>query len=105
MNLDRFYNILATIQYSRLWKSAIMDQFVTFRKRVYKESDPDLSLSKLMVSHDLPHSRVTNQIAFDQQDLYSSPEFERAMDRRWQVLDWKPQTPLISKSDFLKVRD
>ena len=30
-----------------------------------------LSLTKLMVSHDLPRSTVTNQIAFDQRDLYS----------------------------------
>ena len=33
LNLDRFYSVLATIQYFRLWKSVIMDQFVTFRKR------------------------------------------------------------------------
>ena len=35
-----------------------------------------------MVSHDLPRLTVTNQIAFDQRDLYSTPEFERTMDRR-----------------------
>ena len=36
MNLDRFYsNMMATIQHSKLWKSAIMDQFVTFRVRAY----------------------------------------------------------------------
>ena len=29
-----------------------------------------------MVSHDLRCSTVTNQIAFDQPDLYSTPEFE-----------------------------
>ena len=34
-NLDLFYSILATIQYFTRWKSAIMDPFVTFRKRVY----------------------------------------------------------------------
>ena len=39
-----------------------------------------------MVSHDLPRSTVTNQIAFDQTDLHSTPEFERSMDRRCQVL-------------------
>ena len=38
-----------------------------------------------MVSHDLPRSTVTNQIPFDQQDLHLTPEFERAMDRRYQV--------------------
>ena len=36
MSLDRFYSILATIQYFKLWKSAIMDKFVTSRKNVYK---------------------------------------------------------------------
>ena len=39
LNLDQFYSILATIQYFKLPKSAIMDQFVTFRKLVYKEND------------------------------------------------------------------
>ena len=34
-DLDRFYSILATVQYFRFWKSAIMDQFVTFHKKVY----------------------------------------------------------------------
>ena len=40
------------------------------------------SLIKVMVSHDLPRSTVTKQIAFDQRDLHSTPVFERAMDRR-----------------------
>ena len=35
LNLHQFYNILATMQYFKLRKSAIIDQFVTFRKRVY----------------------------------------------------------------------
>ena len=35
-NFDRFYSILATIQHFKRWKAAIMDQFVTFRKRVYR---------------------------------------------------------------------
>ena len=43
------------------------------------------SLTKLMVSHDVLHSTVTNQITFDQRDLNSTPEFERTMDRRCQV--------------------
>ena len=34
-NFDRFYSVLATTQYHKQWKSAIMDQFVTFCKRVY----------------------------------------------------------------------
>ena len=38
LNLDRFYSILATIQYFEFWNSGIMDQFVTFYKRVYTVS-------------------------------------------------------------------
>ena len=45
-----------------------------------------------MVLHDLPRSTVTNQIAFDQQDLYSAPEFEGTMDRRCQALVSKLET-------------
>ena len=50
------------------------------------------SLRKLMVSHDLSRSTVTEQIAFDQRDLHSTPEFERAMDRRCQALVSKFET-------------
>ena len=50
------------------------------------------SLTKLMVSHDLPRSTVTNQITFDQQDFHSTPEFERAIDRRCQALVSKLET-------------
>ena len=39
-----------------------------------------------MVSHDLPHSTVTNQIAFDQGDLHPTLEFERVMYHRCQAL-------------------
>ena len=39
-----------------------------------------------MVSHDLPRPTVTNQIAFDQRDFHSTPEFKRAMDRGCQAL-------------------
>ena len=46
-----------------------------------------------MVSHDLSRSTVTNQITFDQRDLYLTPEFECAMDRRCQVLVSKWETP------------
>ena len=35
LNLDQFYNILAAINYFKFRKSAIMDQFETFPKRVY----------------------------------------------------------------------
>ena len=45
-----------------------------------------------MVSHDLPRSTVTMQIAFDQGDLHSSPVFERAMDRRCWALVSKLET-------------
>ena len=41
----------------------------------------EYSLTKLMVSHDLLRSTVTNQIAFDQRDSKSVSIFERAMDR------------------------
>ena len=41
-----------------------------------------ISLTKLMVLHDLPLSTVTKNIAFDQRDLHSTSVFERAMDRR-----------------------
>ena len=43
------------------------------------------SLTKLMVSRDLLRSTVTNKVAFDQQDLHLIYEFERAMDRRYQM--------------------
>ena len=39
LNLDRFYSILATTEYFKFWKSAIMHQFVTFRKRVCWKSE------------------------------------------------------------------
>ena len=45
-----------------------------------------------MVSHDLPRSMVTKQIAFDQRDLHSTPVFERTMDRRCQELVSKLET-------------
>ena len=43
---------------------------------------PEYSLTKMMVSRDLPRSTVTKQIAFDQRDLHSTPVLECAMDRR-----------------------
>ena len=45
-----------------------------------------------MVSHDLPRSTVTNQIAFDQRDLHSTLEFERVLDHRGQALVSKLET-------------
>ena len=39
-----------------------------------------------MVSHDLPRSTVTNEVAFDQPDLYWTPEFEHMIDLRYQAL-------------------
>ena len=48
--------------------------------------------TELIVSHDLLLSTVTNQIAFDQRDLHSTPEFERAMDRCCQALVSKLET-------------
>ena len=41
---------------------------------------PQFSLTKLILSRDLPCSVVTSQIAFDQQDLLSSLKFEVVMD-------------------------
>ena len=54
--------------------------------------EKEISLTKLMVSHDLPCSTVTNQIAFDQRDSNMIPEFERTMDRRCQALVSKLET-------------
>ena len=45
-----------------------------------------------MVSHDLQHSTVTNQIAFHERDSHSTPEFEHLMERRCQVLSSKLET-------------
>ena len=45
-----------------------------------------------MVSRDLPRSRVAKQIKFDERDLHSTPEFERALDRRCQALVSKLET-------------
>ena len=50
------------------------------------------SLTKLIVSHDLPRTTVTNQIAFDQRDLYSTLEFERTMARLCEALVSKLET-------------
>ena len=50
------------------------------------------SLTKVMVSRDLLRSMVTNQVAFDQRDLHSTYEFQRAMDPRCQVLVSKLET-------------
>ena len=58
----------------------------------YKSQSAEMSLKKLMVSHDLPRSAIANQIAFNQRDLYSTYEFERTMDRRCQVLVSKLET-------------
>ena len=42
---------------------------------------------KLMVSHDLLRSTVTNQIAFDQRDSKTIFDFERSIDRCCQALE------------------
>ena len=39
-----------------------------------------MSLGKLMVSNAFPHLMVTNQIAFNQGNLYSTPELKCMMD-------------------------
>ena len=53
---------------------------------VIGSAETKLNFTKLMVSRDLRRSTVTNQIAFDQPDLHSTPEFEGTMDCRCQVL-------------------
>ena len=55
-------------------------------------SQVQTSFTKLIVSHDLPRSTVTNQIVFFQRNLQLAPEFERAMDCRWQALVAKLET-------------
>ena len=45
-----------------------------------------------MVSRDLPRSTITNQIAFDQRHLHSTPEFEHEMNHRCQALVSKLET-------------
>ena len=37
LNLNQFYSVMTAIQYFRLWKSDIMDQFMTFRNMVYRK--------------------------------------------------------------------
>ena len=50
------------------------------------------SLAKLMVSHDLLCSIVTNQVAFDQLDSNLITKLERAIDRCCQALVSKLET-------------
>ena len=45
-----------------------------------------ISLTKLMVSHDLSHLTLTNQIAFSQRESHSTPAFECAMEHRYEAL-------------------
>ena len=45
-----------------------------------------------MASHVLSRLMVTNQIAFDQSDFHSTPEFKRAMDPRCWALVSKLET-------------
>ena len=45
-----------------------------------------ISLTKLMVSHDLLRSTVTKQTAFDQRDSKSISNFERTIDRCCQAM-------------------
>ena len=47
--------------------------------------DGHFILTKLMVSHDLSLSPITNQTGFGQRDLHSTYAFERAMNRRCQT--------------------
>ena len=45
-----------------------------------------MSLEKLMVSNGLPCLTVIDQIAFDQRNLYSTPDIEFTIDHHSQAL-------------------
>ena len=45
-----------------------------------------------MISHDLPHSAVTSQIAFGQRDLHSTPELECMLDRHCRAVVCRLET-------------
>ena len=51
-----------------------------------------ISLIELNVSYDLQHLAVTYQLAFNQQDLYLTPEFQHMMDCCSQALVSKLET-------------
>ena len=61
-------------------------------RRRSRQCRSQISFTKMMVSHDLPCSTVTNQIAFDQRDSNTIPAFKRTMDRRCQALVSKSKT-------------
>ena len=76
--------IKATIQCFELWKSAIMDQSVTFRKRVYKERYEFLTVT-LVRDSDSPIKRLGKLIEISRanshldgqvQDLKSKKSYE-----------------------------
>ena len=73
-----------TIHITWNWNDAGNDESIICKLICTKAGN--LSLTKLMVSHDLSRLTVTNQMTFDRRDLHSAPEFERAMDRRYQAL-------------------
>ena len=62
------------------------------------------SRSREKLSHELPHSAVTNQMAFNQRDLHSTFELERAMDCCCQVLISKLETLGIINFTYIKWR-
>ena len=55
-------------------------------------SIPEYSLAKLIVSHDLLCSTVTNQIAFDRRDSSMFPKFERTIHSCCQAMVSKLET-------------
>ena len=57
--LINFYSILATIQYFKFQKSGIVDQFVTFCKRVYIKSTGIIILP-IIAQHCFEHDSVVS---------------------------------------------
>ena len=51
-----------------------------------------VNLTKVMASHDLPRSTLTNQITFGQRFWCLAPQFERALGGRHEVLVSRLQT-------------
>ena len=60
------------VDFQALQFYAINNEFY-FALSTFQVSGKQISLTKLMVSSDLPRSTVTNQIAFDQRDVHSTP--------------------------------
>ena len=64
-----------------------------------------ISLTKLIVSHNLPPSTVTNQITCHLRDFHSAPECECTMDHRCYALfpNWKLSPAKPDKNTSLQI--